>query len=427
MEESDINFEGYNILPEVTTVDTYLNSVKQNDRDGNLSFFIPRYNYAEYVNNISAWQKQIRDINGAIGWFYFKVFFKFNTEFGLLGGLMENTASTNTAIKYLKNISDKSFQYSSCKINDRILALYKFANMLKHISCDVPWFFKGVSGLASIKYPYTSEFQKDKSVFLECSEEAIDMRISTLIDLYKYACYDNIYSREIIPSNLRKFDMSLIIMHVPLKYHHEPTLYVQDNNLNEKHYGKSLDMLNGEDFSNLASFKMFTFQNCEINIENSAEVYGDVLSNENLFNMGKNKIKIDYDRVFEHRMNEWNEFLLGDDGFYYNNSIPFNLNDENFKRLHENDFLINAKNQSSTHRQILGEINDNRTFSNNYLMSYSDYFLNTVWETFPVNTKWSELVNNLHQGINNVRGAWNSVANNATNFWDNLTGKKEHP
>ena len=287
------------------------------DESGNLEFNLPRYGYAQYINDLQAWQKQYRDINGQTGWFYFKLFFNFRTDYGLLGGILKDylaeIESVNTAIGYLKSI-DKN--YSNCKINDRILSLCKFANILKHITIDVPWFFKGVSGLGEIPYPYTEDFQKERKITITCSEEAMDMRIGTLLDLYKYACFDNINCKEIIPSNLRKFEMSLIIMHVPLKFHHEPTIFSDGT----EYDGKGLVIDN--DFSKLASFKMFTFQNCEIDLQGIGSYYGDQVSNETPFPMGKTQISRKYSRVVEHRMNEWNEFMLGDDGFYYNNEVP---------------------------------------------------------------------------------------------------------
>lgn len=395
-----------------STVSVNDNRRDSNDSDGNLSFYLPKYDYSDYINTLSSWQKQIRDINGEIGWFYFKLFFKFDTAYGLFGGIDTEVKSVNCALDYLNNISNYTFQYASCKIQDRMEALYKFTNILKHISLDVPWYFKGVSGLASLKYPYTSEFQKERSIGIECSEEAIDMRIGTLIDLYKFACFDTINSREIIPANLRKFDMSLILMHVPLKYHHEPTIY-HSGTTTLINKGKSLNLNNS--FSELASFKMFTFQNCEIDLDGMGELYGDLINNESPFQMGKNKIKIKYDRVFEHRMNEWNEFLLGDDGFYYNNESPYNVYDKKY------DFFgtINAEDDDSIHRTILDEISANHNIGPDKLVSYSDYFLNKVYEG-TIGTNLNALIDNIRNGVNDVKNQWQGVGQNfgnAINVW----------
>lgn len=382
------------------------------DDEGLLEFQLPEYGYPQYINDMSAWQKQIREINGEIGWFYFKVFFNFNTEYGLLGGLSRKDAnvrinSANTAIKYLDSISS-SWMYSNNKIKDRMLALYKFGNTLKHISLDSPWFFKGVSGLADIPQPYTADFQKERKLSIICSEEAVDMRIGTLMDLYKYACFDNINCKEIIPRNLRKFEMSIIIMHMPLKFHHEPSILVNGDNMQHAMPGKGLNISSGS-FSSLASFKMFTFQNCEFDLEGLGSYYGDQMSNEAPFSMGKNQINIKYDRTFEHRMNEWNEFLLGDDGFYYNNNDVSNIN-MNFKVNEDPD---------SMHRELLNRINSNHENSNQALISYSEYFINKVWLAHSISVdrrlggsgKWADLIADLKAQTSGISNSFNNIEN----------------
>lgn len=408
LEESENNYEEeYTLEP---------------DADGNLEFRLPRYGYAQYINDMSAWQKQIREINGQIGWFYFKVYFNFKTDYGLLGSLLDDcdvpVKSVNTAVGFLKNCAS---QYSYSKIKDRITALYKFGNVLKHISLETPWFFKGISGLGEIPYPYTNDFQKERKINIICSEEAVDMRIGTLIDLYKYACFDTINCKELVPKNLRKFEMSIIIMHVPLKFHHEPTLYVDGKGQVETNPGKGL-ALDANDFSRLASFKMFTFQNCEIDLENFGTYYGDQLSNENPFSIGKNQIPIKYERVFEHRMNEWNEFLLGDDGFYYNNMPNYNSTGEDWS------VLIQDMGDDSLHRIISNGISSNHETTKDYLISYSEYFLNRVWMTHMISStgnsgKWRDMINsfknqtqNMRNNIAEVRGAFNNLSD-TWNAW----------
>lgn len=403
------------------------------DGSGKLEFNLPKYGYAQYINDMSAWQKQLRDVNGEIGWFYFKIYFNFNTEYGLLGGLSRkdgivNINMANSAAKYLKNISSG---YDNCKINDRLIALYKFGNVLKHISLDVPWYFKGITGLSDIPYPYTNDFQKERKINIVCSEEAVDMRIGTLMDLYKYACFDNINCKEIIPRNLRKFEMTLVLMHVPLKFHHEPSIFVNGDGFVPNLKGKEVN-LDTNDFSRLASFKMFTFQNCEFDLEQLGTYYGDQLSNENPFSLGKNQIQIKYDRVFEHRMNEWNEFLLGDDGFYYNNSLLSNLHHLDDETDEANDdWMINdlgLKNNvddDSMHRQILKRIQSNHGNVKNKLISYSEYLINMIWEN-RYSGKWYELIDtfkgqtrNIRDTFNNTKGAFMNLSDTFNRFSNN--------
>lgn len=327
-------------------------NVPQIDGDGNLNFFLPNYGVEEYLLDRASWQKQLNTITGEPGWFYFKIFFNFNTEYGLLGGILNGPGygndfvddnsnghpSVNTAINYLNSIKNR---YSSQKIPDRMLALYKFVGTLSYISCEAPWFFKGISGLNNIKGAYTSDFNKNKNITIQCSEDAVDMRLGTLLDLYKYACYDNINCKEIIPSNLRKFDMAILVFHVPIKFYQTPIdltgqvgnevngkpIYKNGNGQGFKRIPTTSEInKEARGFSNSISFKLYSFVNCEIDMESLNPTEGDSISNEMAFTTGKNGIKINYDRVYEHRMNEWSQMMFGTDGFYYNVNEP---NDNN--------------------------------------------------------------------------------------------------
>ena len=57
------------------------------------------------------------------------------------------------------------------------------------------------------------------------------MKLNTLFDLYRFACYDDIYKKEIIPENLRKFDMEILIMNIPLKYFQTAFTYASTSQL----------------------------------------------------------------------------------------------------------------------------------------------------------------------------------------------------
>lgn len=337
------------------------------DNNYNLNFTFPRYSVLDYINERSSWQKQLGSITGEPGWFYFKIFFKFDTNYGLLGGIMNDNknsvlSSTNTAINYLYNIKD---YYIGEKISDRMLALYKFVGTLSFISSEAPWFFKGISGLNNIKAAYTSDFHKDKIINIICSEDAVDMRLGTLLDLYKYACFDNIGCKEIIPANLRKFDMNIVLFHIPIKFHQTPII---DKEKGIAYDGKSFNVSpeGGVKLSNTVSFKLFTFQNCEIITDNLNDYLGESLSNETPFTTGKNSISIAYDRVFEHRMNEWNQFMFGSDGFYYNVNSP--------NKGLDNNFIINKPDDNKFEdRELLIQVNKDTLYSS--LVNYSEYLI----------------------------------------------------
>ena len=171
---------------------------------------------------------------------------------------------------------------------------------------------------------------------------------------------------------------------------------------------------------------MFTFQNCEFDIEQLGAYYGDQMSNENPFSLGKNQLTIKYDRVFEHRMNEWNEFLLGDDGFYYNNTKLSNI-DEN----DPDNILINVPNDGSKHQGLLHMMNSNHEWNTNALISYSEYFLNKVWFSNAVSLnpalggsgRWSDLISTFKNETSNITNKFNNMTSSFKNLkktWEDV-------
>lgn len=279
-----------------------------------LGFKIPDWSYADFINERAIFQKSLSSPTTEPAWFYFKVFFNFDTQYGLLGGLLcdeDYKYATNSAAKYLAYSHQL---YAQERPNDRIEALHKFASILSYINTNTPWFFKSVRGLNNVQTPLLNEFSKEKSIELECDVDAIDMRLSTLMDLYKFAVYDDINCKEIIPENLRKFDMNVILFQTPLRYYHTAMNSLTKGKFNYK----SLNPKNGVDYSNVMSFKMYTFVNCEIAPESLGAMVPSDVTNETPFQMGKGTIKITYDRVYQHTMNEFTGMLFGSDGFYYN-------------------------------------------------------------------------------------------------------------
>ena len=284
--------------------------------DMDYNFNVPNWGINDFLNERSMFQKGISTLAGEPGHFYFKIFFNFDTSFGLLGSLLhvdENAFSqfsTNTAIKYLM-YSSIGRPHRSDDIPGRMLALFKFGNLLSYISNYSPWFFKTIKNLSSADiYPLT-EIQNDKNTIeIELNPDAVDMRVTTLFDLYRYACYDRIKMKEIIPENLRKFDMDVMVFHVPLKYYNTA---ISSKSLNKKFDYKKLS----HNMANMPSFKMYSFLGCEFDLESLGSLMPDI-KNDKAGMIGETSIKINYTQVHTHTMNDWYRIMFGTDGFYYN-------------------------------------------------------------------------------------------------------------
>jgi hypothetical protein len=373
------------IRTHVSNIDKYrkneLNFADDLDR-ALLSLDLPIYSVEDYINDRNNFLKGIRMIGDELGWFYFKIFFKFDTSFGLFGGVLKpiqssivgNSTSdfstdiypTNSALGYLWAISNF---YKSEKIADRLIALHKFVNMLSDIANNSPWFFKGVNGLATVMGNYVDEFSKDKVVELLLADERADMRIGTLLNLYKYLCYDDINCKEILPENLRKFEMQIALFHVPIKYF-QTGILINNQDENEDG-GTQIHTINYKtmfpvqnSFSNMFSFKIFSFLNCEFDIASfSKYLEGSQINNEKAFNLGTGAtLTIKYDRVYYHEMNEWNQFMFGSTGFHFNQ-----FNDEFKQRLikYPTNFGLKRSESNNAHeirKQALLKARENSYF-----------------------------------------------------------------
>ena len=269
---------------------------------------IPRWGYKDFINERVSWQKSLDSLTGEPGWFYFKIFFKFDTNYGLFPGILgpglkSVYGSQNSAINYLNMIDTTNSYRSNIHYST---ALVKFVKTLSWINSFAPWFFKKITGMENANYLDLNEINKERYIEIECSEDAVDMRLTTLMDLYRYFCYDHITQKEILPENLRKFDMSVVIFHTPLRYYHTA--------------GKSLTQgsfpyksMHADEFSDRMSFRMVTFSGCEFDLASMTSIPNE-LNNEKAFNIGQNRIKIRYNRAITTSLNEWFKFIVSDAG-----------------------------------------------------------------------------------------------------------------
>lgn len=312
-----------------------------------LNIYLPNYGMQDFINERAIWQKGSHNMMGEPGWFYFKIFFHFNDS-KLFGGIInnDNTIPVTSAMRYLYGIRNV---YKIENITDRALALIRFTKTLSYINCVCPWFFKSITNVNKLNSMIMNEFTKEKSISIGCDTEAVDMRLNTLLEMYRYACFDEINKKEIIPENLRKFDMSILIMNVPIKYFQtamtssasslynmfNPLQYgasgvdIIDENMNRISKGlNTISTFLGDadtssfNYKNISvenpdmmSFQLFTLKNCEIQVNESLEnYYQNNINNSEFFNTGNNTIKITYDNVYKHTYNEWQKIFFGTTG-----------------------------------------------------------------------------------------------------------------
>jgi len=98
--------------------------------------------------------------------------------------------------------------------------LNSFRKGLKFINEKCPYYFQSLSGLDQLLKVDIKNFhkaagkpQRAGTLTVECLE-SIDMRIFALSDLYRKAIYDYTYHRTMLPENLRKFRMWVVITEI---------------------------------------------------------------------------------------------------------------------------------------------------------------------------------------------------------------------
>ena len=271
---------------------------------------VPAWGYKDFINERVSFQKGLDSIATQPAWLYFKLFFKFDSSYGLLGGIMKSSdgskfAANNTAIQYLT----RNYGKSSDNMGARRKSLVKFVRSLSYISSYAPWFFKSVKDVNNALNMNLDNLTAEKSIEIECSEEATDLRLLTLMDFYKYAAYDAINQKEILPENLRKFDLDIVVFQSPIRYLQTSTRDLKGRKTVYKN-------LNSANMTDRMSFKLFSFQGCEIDYSTLNTMLPQTFSNQSPFQSSPT-FKIKYDRVYQHNQNEFAKVLFGDSGFLW--------------------------------------------------------------------------------------------------------------
>lgn len=343
---------------------------------------VPAWGYKDYINERVNFQKGLDSMLSEPAWLYFKIFFKFNTKYGLFGGIMKDSvgqkySAANTAIQYLYRNRERN----ALDGLNRIKALVKFTRTLSFISSNAPWFFSSVKDVNSGLTMNLQNLTAEKSIEIECCEDATDMRLLTLMDLYKYVAYDSINQKEILPENLRKFDVDIIVFQVPIRYFH-----TSSRDLKGRHtVYKNLNSSNMED---RMSFKMFSFYNCEIDYDSLNNFLPQTFANDKPFT-SKPTFKLKYDRVYQHNQNEYAQMLFGDTGLLWNkneiddttslgtnyNANTVTIKNEDGSDLTSNGNISNIKSKSqqetdTTRKTMLKYALDNKYYFNSSSQTY---------------------------------------------------------
>lgn len=188
---------------------------------------------------------------------------------------------------------------------ERAEKLKQFITLLSSVSTYSPWYFLGVEGLGDVleRSFHTGEDykieDKPKQITINCMPDAEDNRIATLLDLYRDVAFSYTWHREILPANLRRFDMSIYIFSSPIENLHYdgPKSAVMNSDLR---YHNSI----------VPSYKCIELHDCEINYNAIKDGYTG-MNNAEGFQQTFN-IPITVGDAYEHRYNMYMDRTIGD-------------------------------------------------------------------------------------------------------------------
>lgn len=258
-----------------------------------------------YLDRANFRKQSPGDIYDVPGHSFFKILFHFfngdseatNKDCGLLSPTWLNKDinessyfASDTAWAYLKNNYE----------DERASKLEKFITLLSNISSDCPWYFQEISGIdAVLERKQVQDFKFDeerKRIEIKCLPDSHDQKIGTLLSLYRDIVWSWTMKREVLPANLRKFDMSLFIFESPVWGIHRGL------------ESAVLDERSKNNFS--ASYKLLEFHNCEFDYNSIKSGFSEFNNREGIQN--SYTIGISFDDCYEHTYNHILMESIGD-------------------------------------------------------------------------------------------------------------------
>jgi hypothetical protein len=207
----------------------------------------------------------------------------------------DNPHGLESAEEYLMNIG----------YVEKAKMLRAFKQNLEYINNKTPYYFQSVEGVGDLwkveKGETFNSFRgKDKVLTINCLE-SIDMRITSLADMYRKATFDYVAMRELLPENLRHFTMVLQVAEMR-KFHRIKSAV---ENVSTTDQGVIENPTNGtlqvslEEVTDLISILQFKLEYCEFDFDESWPT--ENLSHAEM-EMAKQKFKIKVGRIREYNM-----------------------------------------------------------------------------------------------------------------------------
>lgn len=341
----------------------------------------------------------------------------------------------NSAWAYLKNNYEE----------ERADALKEFITLLSQISSESPWYFKEVTGVdEALGREKWSVGDERKKISIKCLVDPVDRRIETLLSLYRSIVWSHSRKCEVVPANLRKFDMGLFVFSNMLNGITHSKTSIPFDISNQKQIdtilrGGSLDEYkwknigddeaaknqNYDKYNDNASYKYIEFHNCEISMDSVKSGYGTV-NNESGFEQ-EFTIDIYFDDCYE---NEFNPFVMKFFGDFFiwdlwNNSSRNDQGDVEGDVPIFGEYVAESTSSSSTSSESKNAIVDNLMSRANNIKSQATNTLNGM-----IDDAKNSVINSITGGIGNIfgngmgiNGAFDAIEQEASQQIKSLSNK----
>lgn len=172
------------------------------------------YNFANALQNINSFREDLRHDEDP-------TFLTFSLNFVFDGIWLDQLGihsspllfGDGTAEGADADLSAQNF-LTSRKLLAESARLGEFKRLLKETQELRPWYFQSIAGLEKMweNSSNMAEGQKARECVLTVNTlESVDLRISYLAELYRKAVYDGVYMREILPDNMRYFQLEVYV------------------------------------------------------------------------------------------------------------------------------------------------------------------------------------------------------------------------
>jgi len=216
----------------------------------------------------------------------FKMLINFDKNYGLLA----DEKYVNSALAYLKRIGDDT----------RYEQLKTWIDVLKIINKDYDFLLQTVEGLDIIKNAIPgTQFKKDDKITFTFNETS-DLLIESIFSTYRHIWFDDIRHVEILPTNLREFDISVLLF--SSGYYsmdlYDDVEFSEYSDETERNIFPTKRKLQNNEFNNISSEKfnhvLFNLKGCKINTEETGKSFVENVSNEPGGDTTKNNLVLNF-------------------------------------------------------------------------------------------------------------------------------------